>query len=115
MLQSHEQYFDLTLFIPGFLAGVERRRREDVFHLYPVTHLSLKSDNSNFVQNYFEVTSIFFGHYDVTITSSLFWWVSKTTKHSLLLDHCCFFESYWNLAEIINTYIASHSKSQIYQ
>ena len=39
----------LTLFIPGFLAGVVPER--GVFHLHPVTPLSLKSDDSNFVQN----------------------------------------------------------------
>ena len=39
-----------------FLAGVVLG---GVFHLHPVTPLSLKSDDSNFVQNYFGVGSIF--------------------------------------------------------
>ena len=45
---------------------------------YPVTLLSLKLDDSNFVQNYFGVGSIFWGEKnrdkidnDVTMTSSL--------------------------------------------
>ena len=49
-----------------------------VFHLHPVTPLSFKSDDSNFVQNYFGVGSIFWGKRnwdqidnDVTMTSSL--------------------------------------------
>ena len=47
------------------------------FHLHPVTHLSLKSDDLNFVQNYFGVGLIFCGKKnwdqidnDVTMTSS---------------------------------------------
>ena len=66
----------LTLFIPGFLAGVRPGR--GVFHLHPVTPLSFKSDDSNFVQNYFAVASIFWGkknrdqiNNDITMTSSL--------------------------------------------
>ena len=39
--------------IPGFLAGTAPGGGEDVFHLHPVTSLSLKSDDLNFVQNYF--------------------------------------------------------------
>ena len=65
----------LTLFIPGFLAGVVPGR--GVFHLHPVTPLSSKSDDSNFVQNYFGV-EIFWGKKnrdqidnDITMTSSL--------------------------------------------
>ena len=49
-----------------------------VFHLHPVTPLSLKSDDLNFVQNYFGVGSIFWGKKnrdqidnDVIMTSSL--------------------------------------------
>ena len=45
-----------ALFIRAFLAGVVPG---GVFHLHPVTSLSLKVENSNFVQNYFEVGSIF--------------------------------------------------------
>ena len=50
-----------------------------VFHLHPVTPLSLKLDDSNFVQNYFGAGSIFWGNKnpdqldnDVTMTSYLF-------------------------------------------
>ena len=43
---------DLTLFIPGFLAGIVLG---SVFYLQP---LSLKSEYSNFVQNYFGVRSM---------------------------------------------------------
>ena len=50
----------LTLFIPGFLAGVVPGGG-GVFYLHPVTPLSFKSDDSNFVQNYFGVGSIFCG------------------------------------------------------
>ena len=64
----------LTLLIQGFLAGVV----PGAFHLHPVTHLSLKSDDSNFVQNYFGVGLIFCGkknwdqiNNDITMTSSL--------------------------------------------
>ena len=67
----------LTLFIPGFF-GWCSTGGGGVFHLYPVTPLSLKSDDSNFVQNYFGVGSIFCGkkngnqiYNDVTMTSSL--------------------------------------------
>ena len=47
-----------------------------VFHLHPVTPLSLKSADSRFVQNYFEVGSILWARKieienDVTMTSSL--------------------------------------------
>ena len=48
-------FLPLTLFIPGFLAGVVLV----VLHLHPVTPLFLKSGNKNFVQSYFEVGSIF--------------------------------------------------------
>ena len=48
----------LTLFIPRFLAGVVPGR---CFNLHPVTHLSLKSDDSNFVQNSFGVLSVLWG------------------------------------------------------
>ena len=48
------------------------------FHLHPVTPLSLKLDESNFVQNYFGIRSIFCNkknrdqiNNDVTMTSSL--------------------------------------------
>ena len=68
--------FDLTLFIPGFLAGVVPEG--GVFHFYPVSPLSFKSDDSNFAQNYFGIGSIFWGKKnrdqidnDVTMTSSL--------------------------------------------
>ena len=51
-----------------------------VFHLHPVTPLSLKSDDSNFVQTYFGVGSVFWGEKnwdqidnDITMTSSMFW------------------------------------------
>ena len=33
----------------------------DVFHLHPVTPLSSKSDDSDFVRNYFGVRSVFCG------------------------------------------------------
>ena len=49
----------LILFIPGFLAGLIPGGGRVVFHLHPVTPLSLQSDDSNFVQNYFGVRSIF--------------------------------------------------------
>ena len=49
-----------------------------VFHIHPVTPLSLKLDNSNFVQNYFGTGSSFWRKKnqeqidnDVTMTSSL--------------------------------------------
>ena len=49
-----------------------------VFHLHPVTLLSFKSDDSNFVQNYSRIGSIFWDkknrdqiENDVTMTSSL--------------------------------------------
>ena len=42
----------------AFLAGVVLG---GVFHLHPVTPLSFKSDDSNFVQNYFGVESMFWG------------------------------------------------------
>ena len=64
----------LTLLIPGFLASVV----PGAFHLHPVTHLSLTSDDLKFVQNYFGVGLIFCGkkhwdqkYNDVTMTSSL--------------------------------------------
>ena len=69
---------DLTLFILGFLGWCSTGWGGSVFHLHPVTPLSLKSDDSNFVQYYFEVGSIFWGKKnrdqidnDVSITSSL--------------------------------------------
>ena len=65
----------LTLFKPGFLAGVVRGGG---FQLHPLTPLSLKLDDSNFVPNYFGAGSIFWCKKnrdqiknDVTITSSL--------------------------------------------
>ena len=61
-----------------FLAGVVPGPGGDVFHLHPVTPLAFKSDDSNFVQNYFGVGSIFWGKKnrdqidnDVTMTSYL--------------------------------------------
>ena len=72
----------------AFLAGVVPWK--GVFHLHPMTPLSLKSDDSNFVQHYFGVGSIFWGKKnrdlidkDVTITSSLLCGVSNTAKNSL--------------------------------
>ena len=47
----------LTLFIPGFFGWCSTE--EGVFHLHPETPLSFKSDNSDFVQNYVGVGSIF--------------------------------------------------------
>ena len=44
----------LTLFIPGFFGWSSTG---SVFHLHPVTALSFKSGNSNFVQNYFGIGS----------------------------------------------------------
>ena len=44
----------------NFLAG-EVPGGEGVFNLHPVTPLAFKSDDSNFVQNYFGVRSIFWG------------------------------------------------------
>ena len=65
----------LTLFIPGFFGWCSTR---GVFHLHPVTPLSFKSDDLNFVQNYFGIGSVFWGNKtrdqidnDVTVTSSL--------------------------------------------
>ena len=67
----------LTLFILGFF-GWCSTGRGGVFHLHPGTPLFLKSDNSNFVENYFRVRSTFCRkksrdqiNNDVTITSSL--------------------------------------------
>ena len=67
---------ELTLFIPGFFGWCSTGK--GVFHLHPVTPLSFKSDDSDFVQNYFGVESIFWGKTnwdqidnDVTMTSSL--------------------------------------------
>ena len=75
-----------TLLIPGFWLG----STGDAFHLHPVPHLFLKSDDSNFVQNYFGVGRIFCSkknYYqidnDVSMTSSMLWWLSKTAKNSL--------------------------------
>ena len=69
---------DNFLFIPALLAGVVPRGGVGVFHLHPATPLSLQSDYSNFVQNYFGVGSIFWCKKnwdqidnDVTMTSSL--------------------------------------------
>ena len=57
MIRIYVKLNELTLFIPGFFdwcstggGGV---------YLHPVTPLSLKLDDSNFVQNYFGVKSIF--------------------------------------------------------
>ena len=67
----------LTLFIQGFF-GWCSTGGGGVFHLHPVTPLSFKSEDSNFVQDYFEVGSIIWGKRnrdqidnDVTMTSSL--------------------------------------------
>ena len=76
-----------TLFIPGFfLTGVVPGRRG--FHLHPVTPLSFMPDDSNFVQNYFVVRSIFKGKEnqdqidnDVTMASYLLWWVSPIRNY----------------------------------
>ena len=46
----------LTLFIPSFLAG---EVPGGGFYLHPITPLSFKSEDSNFVQNYFGVGSVF--------------------------------------------------------
>ena len=61
------------LFLAGLVTG-----GGGGFHLHPVTPLSLKSDDSNFVQKYFGVRSIFCEkkngdqiENDVTMTSSL--------------------------------------------
>ena len=84
MLRVHPAHIQTSLFVRsivcknqdvGFLACVVRGG----FHLHPVTPLSFKSDDSNFVQNYFGVGSIFWGkknwdqiNNDVTMTSSYF-------------------------------------------
>ena len=67
----------LTLFILSFLAWCSAGGR-GVFHLHPITPLSLQSDGSNFVQNYFGVGQMFCGKknrdqidIDITMTSSL--------------------------------------------
>ena len=67
----------LTLFIPGFF-GLFRTWGGGVFHLHPVTPLSFKPDDSNFVNNYFGIGLIFWGKKnrdqidnDVTMTSFL--------------------------------------------
>ena len=68
----------LNLFIPGFFGWCSTGGGGGVFHLHPVTPLSLTLDDSNFGQNYFGVGSIFLGKKnrdqtdnDVTMTSSL--------------------------------------------
>ena len=64
----------LTLFIPGFFGWCSTGGGGGgVFHLHPVIPLSLKSDESNFVQNYFAVRSMDQIDNDVTMTSSLLW------------------------------------------
>ena len=77
--EDHNDYYFLmlTLFIPALFEWCSTRR--GVFRLHPVTPLSLKSNDSNFVQNYFGVRSTFCGsknwdqiENDVTMTSSLF-------------------------------------------
>ena len=50
----------VTLFIPGFF-GWCSTGGGGVFYLHPLTPLSLKSDISNFVKNYFGIRSIFCG------------------------------------------------------
>ena len=67
----------LNPFMPGFF-GWCSTGEGGVFHLHPVTPLSLKSDDSNFVQEYFGVWSRFCGEKnwdkidnDITMTSSL--------------------------------------------
>ena len=74
----------LTLFIPGFFGwcstgeGGGGGEEGECFHVNSVTPLSFRSDDSNFVQNYFGVGSIFWGKKnrdqidnDVTMTLSL--------------------------------------------
>ena len=69
----------LTLFIPGFFGWCSTEGGGGgVFHLHPVTPLSFKSDNLNFVQNYFGIGSISWGKKnqnqidnDITVRSSL--------------------------------------------
>ena len=60
------------------LFSLVQNRGEGVIHLHPVTPLSLKSDDSNFLQNYFGIGSVFWGKKnwdqidnDVTMTSPL--------------------------------------------
>ena len=53
-------HFSLTLFIPGYFGCCSIGGR-GVFHLRPVTPLSLKLGDSDFVQNYFGAGSIFWG------------------------------------------------------
>ena len=48
-------------FLAGAVPGGGGAVEWSVFHLHPVTPLSLTSDDSNFVQNYFGVGSIFWG------------------------------------------------------
>ena len=69
---SHQPYHT------GFLGWCSTEGLGGCFHLHPVTPLSFKSDNSNFVQNYFGIGSIFWDNKgrdqiknDVTMTSSL--------------------------------------------
>ena len=71
-------FFALTLFIRGLFGWCSTGGGGCVFYLHPVTPLSFKSDDSNFVQNYLGVGSIFWGKKnrdqldnDVTMTSSL--------------------------------------------
>ena len=68
-----------------FLAGVVPWGRGGVFHLHPVTPLSLKLDDLNFVQHYLGAGSIFWDkknlnqiHNNVNMTSSLHCRVLKT-------------------------------------
>ena len=79
-----QQPYSYWAFLAGVLMG------GDIFHLHPVTPLSFMSDDSNFVQNHFGIGSIFWDKKnrdqidnEVTMTSSLLWWVSKTAKNSL--------------------------------
>ena len=74
---KNSNYFTINpvrtrLFLAGVVLG------GDVFDLHPLTPFSLKSNDSNFVQNYFGIGSVFCGKKnrdqidnDVTMTLSL--------------------------------------------
>ena len=53
-LHQNPQFVFSTLFIPGFF-GWCSTGEGGIFHLHPVSSLCFKSDDSNFVQNYFGV------------------------------------------------------------